>query len=330
MGKNRITFNEFKSRCDKTFGKGAFLFDEKDYVNTITKMNFVCSKCGEVINDTPAQFLRRSGCPSCRPKTYTRGSVENLIERFRAMHGDRYDYSLITEYKGVDPAYDIICRKHGIFPQSAYAHMHGQGCPRCYAERHKAPIFGVGINDSDERIKIKDKLIPSYDAWTQMLKRCYEEHSLKRRPTYVGCSVCDEWLHFSNFKKWFDDPANGYREGYQLEKDLLVDGNKVYSPETCCFVPNLINSQIKRYETRPNGFPVGVYQKKDSPNKYYSTLTFDDKTTFLGSFDTIEEAHNAYKTAKENAIHNIAKELFSKGEITERVYNALVKYKIRT
>ena len=104
-------------------------------------------------------------------------------------------------------------------------------------------VYGVAHNDYAGRIKENGKHIRSYRSWISMLSRCYGEKELNNRPSYKGCSVCDEWLLFSNFKKWFDDPTNGYQNGYCLDKDILIKGNKVYSPNTCCFVPNEIRAE---------------------------------------------------------------------------------------
>ena len=76
-----------------------------------------------------------------------------------------------------------------------------------------------------------------YSVWRNILKRCYTHYKC-HQSSYEGCSIVPEWLIYSTFKKWFD--AN-YISDYQLDKDLLVKGNKVYSPETCCFVPQEIN-----------------------------------------------------------------------------------------
>lgn len=91
-----------------------------------------------------------------------------------------------------------------------------------------------------------------------MLTRCYNHKSLKKNPSYIGCSVCDEWLTYSNFKRWYEDPINGYREGYHLDKDILVKGNKVYSPETCCFVPHSINCLLLTRQRKRGALPIGV------------------------------------------------------------------------
>lgn len=188
-------------------------------------------------------------------------------------------------------------------------------------------VYGVAHNDYAGRIKENGKHIRSYRSWISMLSRCYGEKELNNRPSYKGCSVCDEWLLFSNFKKWFDDPTNGYQNGYCLDKDILVKGNKVYSPNTCCFVPNEINTLLleSNKSRKPNGIK-GVYKTKF--NTFIAGYSDGKgKRVHLGSFKTLEEAKLAYSTFKEKRVKSIAQEYFDKGKITLKVYKALMNYK---
>lgn len=123
-------------------------------------------------------------------------------------------------------------------------------------------IYGVGINDYEGKVRTNGKTLRSYQCWKGLLSRCYSKKS-KAYKTYgaKGVYVCDEWLLFSNFKKWYDE---NYIEGYQIDKDKLnvtdINGNKYYSPESCCFISqqdNLKEMQLrltedsKVYETKP-------------------------------------------------------------------------------
>ena len=119
----------------------------------------------------------------------------------------------------------------------------------------KKLVYGVGINDADyatqikktigyENGKQKQKLIWSchfYEKWKSMLERCYSERFKIKFPTYKDCTVCEEWLTFSNFKSWMEEQD---WQGKELDKDLLVVGNKIYSPQTCCFLTKMINTFI--------------------------------------------------------------------------------------
>lgn len=128
----------------------------------------------------------------------------------------------------------------------------------------RKPVFGVGTNDADyltnPTINGKQTKCSIYRTWQSMLMRCYSDKFQAKHPTYTGCSVCDEWLTFSSFRRWMI--AQNW-QGKQLDKDIRVNGNKVYSPETCCFVThadNMIEAKAKHYVfISPLGETVDVY-----------------------------------------------------------------------
>lgn len=93
--------------------------------------------------------------------------------------------------------------------------------------------------------KVSDNTIVNlnYSTWLSMLKRCYNIEFQFKHSSYIGCSVHEDWHNFQNFAKWYDE--NYYSIGNEriaLDKDILVKGNKIYSPETCIFVPHNINN----------------------------------------------------------------------------------------
>ena len=127
----------------------------------------------------------------------------------------------------------------------------------------KKLIYGVGINDADYTVDTnsggKRKKCKAYTAWTSMLCRCYSDKYQQQFPSYKGCSVCDEWRLFSNFKKWFyAQPGN---ETYVLDKDLLVAENKIYSPETCLLIPVKVNSFLTERNAGRGKYPIGVHKR---------------------------------------------------------------------
>lgn len=93
-----------------------------------------------------------------------------------------------------------------------------------------------------------------------MLERCYSQTYQEKFPAYKGCSVVEDWHNFQIFAKWFDE---NYVEGYHIDKDIKIDGNRVYGPDTCMFVSpkqNLEKAHAKHYEfISPEGEPVKVY-----------------------------------------------------------------------
>lgn len=182
-------------------------------------------------------------------------------------------------------------------------------------------VFGVAINDydgsvCDENGKLKD----CFKHWYGMLQRCYYENRSKHWDVYIGCSVCDEWLHSTNFIEWYNQ---NYIDGYQIDKDLLCKGNKVYSPYTCCFLPKEINSFLTKSNKARGKYPIGVSCRG---SKYESNISIDGICIYLGLFDTPEEAFYAYKQAKERQCKVLAQRY--KNAISNDAYNALMNYSV--
>lgn len=157
-----------------------------------------------------------------------------------------------------------------------------------------------------------------YTIWFSMIRRCYDKNFHIKNPTYKDCSVCDEWLNFQNFSKWYTEHEY-YDTNYQLDKDILYSGNKMYSPETCVLIPSQINSLFNDCGTRRGLLPIGVAIKD---NRYTTSISFDGKSKRLGYFDTIEEASNAYNKAKLKNVKRVA--LKYKDTIEYKVYETLM------
>jgi len=174
----------------------------------------------------------------------------------------------------------------------------------------KKLIYGIGINDVEpvteyifENGKYKLVWICSfYQRWSNMLQRCYSEKFHKNHPTYKDCTVCNEWHLFSNFKKWMEIQD---WEDKQLDKDLLAYSNRVYSPDTCVFVPKELNKFLTKREKNRGLYPLGVcYQIKPQKSiveltkPFLSKISINSNDTYLGHFNTSEEAHRAWQLAK--------------------------------
>ena len=175
-------------------------------------------------------------------------------------------------------------------------------------------VHGVGINDlRDDPSYITIKKIggktvwecPFYKKWASLLRRCYNERCLQRRPQYRDCSVCEEWKTFSNFMAWMKTQS---WEGKQIDKDILVPGNKVYSPETCVFVSRNVNVLLTNSFASRGKYPVGV-RFNVSIQKYTAQMSRYSKNIHLGTFDTPEEAHEVYKKERTKYILEVAENL---------------------
>ena len=250
-----------------------------------------------------------------------RKTTEQFIAEAKVVHDNKYDYSKV-QYQGNKIKVCIICPIHGEFSQSPLKHLRGQRCPKCKAERQRTLIYGVATC-----AELGQSRTNAYESWFGMIRRCY--HTRPFESAYEQCYVCDEWLDFSNFKKWFNTIDNGYREKYQLDKDILVKGNKVYSPQTCCFVPMELNTLLTKRHNCRGVLPIGVSIYIQNKNTLYkASISKCHKHIHLGYFSTPIEAFNAYKTAKEKHIKELAEKYFQEGKITEKVYNALMKYEV--
>lgn len=179
-------------------------------------------------------------------------------------------------------------------------------------------LFNVGHNDADynvtKKIDGKTYTCPFYRKWCSMLKRCYNEKSLLQMPSYRGCTVCEEWLSFMNFKAWMETQD---WEGKHLDKDLLSNSS-IYSPETCVFIDAKLNSFLTLSNKSRGNYPLGV-----TPNgKKYATHI---SGKHIGTFETIIEAHQSWQKEKiEQAyeyLHNSDNDLVKSG--IQRVINVL-------
>ena len=193
-----------------------------------------------------------------------------------------------------------------------------------------ATVYGVGIKGTESIVDENGEKLDSYKCWCDMLCRCYSTKYQEKHPTYKSCSVCDDWIYYPNFKKWYE--ANYYEvdnRTSQLDKDVLIKGNKVYSPETSIFVPQFINTLFVKSQKRRGAFPIGVCYYKTS-KKYMASLNMfkDGKKVrkHLGCFDTIDEAFEVYKQAKEDYIKEIADEY--KDKIPVELYKAMYAYEV--
>lgn len=250
-------------------------------------------------------------------------SLSDFVSKAILVHGNKYNYSKV-EYISSKTKVCIICPIHGDFWQTPNNHLNGCGCTICRTKRPQK-VFNIGIFDFKDQIHRGTIEHKCYTIWNSLIRRCYSTVFNTNKSTYQDCSVCDEWLYFSNFKEWFDDPNNGYKDGYQLDKDILVKGNKIYSPETCCFVPREINVLFTKRQNDRGIYPIGV-SKKDK--YFYSQLNKKKERVFLGNFNNPFAAFSAYKIAKEQYVKELADKYFKEGLITQRVYESLMKYKV--
>ena len=164
-----------------------------------------------------------------------------------------------------------------------------------------------------------------YQLWNNMINRCYNENCHLSQPTYKDCHVSEDWRYLSNFKEWCNRQIGFGNEGWELDKDILVKGNKVYSEDTCCFVPNEINLLFTKADRIRGKYPVGIYEDKQA-GKFKVRISVEGKQKHVGRYYCEKEAFYAYKVAKGQYIKEVANKW--NGQIDPRVYEALMCYEV--
>lgn len=184
---------------------------------------------------------------------------------------------------------------------------------------------GIGyIGEGEYKTGYAYKKTKQGRAWEAMMARCYSKKTQLNRPSYIGCTVDTIWHNFQVFAKWYDENIYDI-EGEKtmcLDKDILIKGNRIYSPDTCTFVPNRINQLLVTRKVKRGTYPLGVSAYK---SKFAATCNDGyGNDNNLGYFKTPEEAFNAYKIHKEKIIKKVADDY--KQYIPEKLYKALYNY----
>lgn len=172
----------------------------------------------------------------------------------------------------------------------------------------KRLMYNWGINDVKNSSRKQ-----YYKSWNAMICRCYSDKSLLNHSEYTNVNIYEGWKYLSNFKEWFST-AN-YIQGYVLDKDLYIPNSKIYSPDTCLFIPaglnNLVNiKNVKGYKKLPSG-------------NYFVEMRIRGKSKSLGTYKTEKEAHNVYIKEKANHIMDIADEY---KHINDKIYVGLYRH----
>lgn len=187
---------------------------------------------------------------------------------------------------------------------------------------YRRSVHGVGfVGVGEHSPRECGKLTTAYRKWTGMLERGYCQKLHNVRPTYIGCSVHEDWHNFQTFAEWFY--KQNCPSSYHLDKDILIRGNKIYSESTCCLVPAEVNTFLNDQRMCRGDLPQGVSKRN---SKYQAKLRIGCRDKYLGVYATPEEAFEFYKKEKENVIKDIAKRYIN--EISSEVYSSLMKYEV--
>lgn len=180
-------------------------------------------------------------------------------------------------------------------------------------------VYGIGISDLPS-VTPDGKRVKSYKVWQGILQRCYSNKWHKNKPTYIGCTVCEEWLTFSNFKKFYD---NNYRDGFHLDKDILLDGNKEYSDKACRFIPAAINSLFTDSGAARGNLPLGVSVTRSGRYRVRTPQLGNPKGV-CKTFNSPEEAHLYYLKEKRKHCLSVATKYLRDLQINQEIYEAIL------
>lgn len=166
--------------------------------------------------------------------------------------------------------------------------------------RKRRHVFSAGINDADyvtaPTVNGASLQCPAYLTWRDMVKRVYSEKYLTIRPTYRGSKLCEDWHYFSVFREWW---MQNVIDGYQLDKDLLVENNRTYAPETCIYIPPWLNTFTSDHRGYRGPCKIGAdYNKKKGMFRAQCRHPLTRAREHLGLYVSEDEAHDAWLTRK--------------------------------
>lgn len=169
----------------------------------------------------------------------------------------------------------------------------------------------------------------AYKNWCRILIRCYSEAQRYKHLSYKGCTVSDYFLTFTNFEDWYYKQNNWDNPYFVLDKDLLCGkGSKIYSEDTCVFIPKELNSLLTTTKASRGSLPLGVCKPKKGRKGFRACICKDNKNYELGVFDNIQDAFLAYKMAREGYLKEKAEKW--KSDLDERSYKALINWNVET
>lgn len=141
-------------------------------------------------------------------------------------------------------------------------------------------LYGIGYyGDGMYTARLNNVKTPQYVKWFSMFSRCYDDKYHEKQPKYIGCSVSEEFHNYQNFAQWYDKRIYACKYKLELDKDLIVEGNKIYSPSNCCFLPKEINN-VLNYKRHDKEYMTRIYTKYKDDIPYYIRDILLDLTTY--------------------------------------------------
>ena len=193
-------------------------------------------------------------------------------------------------------------------------------------DTYSPSVFDVGIVGTNYPATVNGRITKEYNRWHSMLERCYSDTFKKKYLTYEGCEASENFKYYEYFYEWCQKQIGFNNEGWHLDKDLLIKGNKVYSESTCVFLPQEINKILTKRTTSRGEYLIGICWSKTNKSFVVQVSKGKGKRDYLGYFKTEIEAFNTYKVAKEAFVKEQANKF--KSEIDPRAYEALMNYTV--
>lgn len=226
----------------------------------------------------------------------------------------------VTEYNGWDDVVVSFNDSYGYVKKVQAGHLR----KGWVANPYHPTVFGIGfIGVGEFKTKNGKRDSHEYVIWRAMMTRCYCPDYQSRFPTYKECTVDVNWHNFQNFAKWYTENKY-YGLGYELDKDLLTKGNKIYSAKNCCLVPQSINTLTRITFPKIDSLPIGVTRTRFG--KFSARVFMNGKNTSVGTYENINEASDAYVATKELHVKNKAQQW--RDRINPSVFNALMNWTV--
>lgn len=277
-------------------------------------------------NDIDVQFETGYIRTGLKYKNFKNGSIDSIDYSKRVGETRTNSYgSKITIIEYIDNRNVIVQFDNGYISKTNWDHFKKGSIRSPYCKS----FCGIGYLGEGEFTC--DNIW--YEFWRAMIERVNIKNDGYHR-TYENVSICEEWYNYQVFAKWAKD--NYYELGSEkinLDKDILVKGNHIYSPNTCSFVPFIINVLFVKSDRARGKFPIGVYwHKRDKIFRAQCSSTNSNGHRYnnqLGNFQTPESAFYAYKEFKEQYIKQIADEYRDKyPQFPIRLYDAMYAYEV--
>lgn len=193
-------------------------------------------------------------------------------------------------------------------------------------------VCGVGIvgNKYATNVQGSNKALREYGIWRSVLTRCFDKRYKEKYPTYENASCIHEWFYYENIYEWIHEQENFNivkNTNYNIDKDILFKGNKLYAPEKCIIIPQRVNKLFTKCDAKRGKYPIGV--SYDIYSGYYGAYCNNgEEQVHIGNYKDMNTAYKKYKEYKESVIKKVAEEEYAKGTIIEKCYDAMIKYQV--